>query len=50
MCGPKEGKTSVRLHGSGFIAENPDEIVFSMFDTIAVEQLQRDAIEQEVWN
>lgn len=50
QCGPKEGNTQVRLYGSGFVTENPDEQVFSLFGTVSAPELQREMVETKAWS
>jgi hypothetical protein len=48
LCGPKDGKSKLKLFGSGFV--DPHEEMFSKFGTIAVQKIDKDQVTQEAWN
>jgi hypothetical protein len=43
QCGPKSGKTKVKIMGSGFVSQSKDAI-FGKFGDIAVEKFQKEQV------
>jgi len=43
QCGPKSGKTKVKIMGSGFVPQSKDAI-FGKFGNIAVEKFQKEQV------
>lgn len=48
QCGPYDGSTKVKLMGSGFTGQKSS--VFTKFGTIAVEEIEKSAVQQMAWN
>jgi hypothetical protein len=49
QCGPKEGKTKVKMMGSGFVSPNKDD-VFGKFGTIGVNRFEKELVVNQAWN